>query len=301
MNKFIDNVMNFINENTTLLIIICVFLIFVLIAYLIDNSIKTKKLAKMQNNILSEEENTVVSGTVIPKETVVEPKIETEEIPKPLETVEEPVTPVVETPVEPAPVDLSTVMPEVKEEVIPIEPEVPAVDEMEKTDKIDVITENDMYEPVEGTSNELVVDPAINDILLKDFTKNDTIKEIEKIDEEEKEDISLNPINNISRIEPIEEEKVTLPTPEVTFEPELPKVTFEPVLPKEEEKKSPYKNDKKLSDIFKKKDSKEEDLLNTMSLENELDRILSKLNSDTDSNESKDSTLDETMDFSNMF
>ena len=293
MSKFIDNVMNFINENTTLLIIICVFLIFVLIAYLIDNSIKTKKLAKMQNNLLNEEENTVVSGTVIPNETVVEPKIETEEIPKPIETVEETVTPVVDTPVqtiEPTPVDLSNVLPEVKEEVTPIA--APVEEKLEDTGKIDVITENDMYEPALETSNELVVDPAINDILLKDFTKNDTIREIDTVEEENTE-INLNPVNDIPKIEPVEvEDKIAVSTPEVTFEPELPKV---------EEKKSPYKNDKKLSDIFKKKSNKEEDLLNTMSLENELDRILSKLNSDTGSNESKDSTLDETMDFSNMF
>ena len=281
MNKFIDNIMNFINENTTLLIIICVFLIFVLIAYLIDNGIKTKKLAKMQNNVLSEEEKTVVSGTVIAPESLNEPKIETEEIPKESEpTIQETVSPVIETK---------------EQESIKTE-ESSNESELEKTDSLEVINENDMYEPIEGTGNELVVDPTINDILLKDFTKNDTIKEIDKV-EEEQEEVTLNPIDNISTIEPKKEE-IVLPTPEIKFEPELPKVEVK------EEKKSPYKNDKKLSDIFSKKkdnNNEEDKLLNTMSLENELDRILSKLNNETNNSDSKDSTLDETMDFSNMF
>ena len=44
MNKVLESVMNFINENTTLLIFICIFLIFVLVGYLIDNAIKTRKM-----------------------------------------------------------------------------------------------------------------------------------------------------------------------------------------------------------------------------------------------------------------
>ena len=43
MNDVFNNVMTFINKNTYLLIGICVFLILVLIGYLIDNSVKSKR------------------------------------------------------------------------------------------------------------------------------------------------------------------------------------------------------------------------------------------------------------------
>lgn len=46
MNDILQKVMTFINENTYLLIIICVFLILVLIGYLIDNSVKSKRVRK---------------------------------------------------------------------------------------------------------------------------------------------------------------------------------------------------------------------------------------------------------------
>ena len=46
MDKVLENIMIFINENTNILIGICLFLIFVLIGYLIDNSIKSRR-AKM--------------------------------------------------------------------------------------------------------------------------------------------------------------------------------------------------------------------------------------------------------------
>ena len=46
MNKILDTVMTFINENTNILIGVCIFLIFVLIGYLIDNSVKSKRVRK---------------------------------------------------------------------------------------------------------------------------------------------------------------------------------------------------------------------------------------------------------------
>lgn len=46
MNDILQKVMTFINENTYLLIGICVFLILVLIGYLIDNSVKSKRVRK---------------------------------------------------------------------------------------------------------------------------------------------------------------------------------------------------------------------------------------------------------------
>lgn len=46
INKILDTVMTFINENTNILIGVCVFLILVLIGYLIDNSVKSKRVRK---------------------------------------------------------------------------------------------------------------------------------------------------------------------------------------------------------------------------------------------------------------
>lgn len=50
MNDVLNSVMKFINENTYLLIGICVFLILVLIGYLIDNNIKSKKVSTTIKN-----------------------------------------------------------------------------------------------------------------------------------------------------------------------------------------------------------------------------------------------------------
>lgn len=69
MNETLENIMVFINENTNILIGICLFLIFVLVAYLIDNSIKSRKAKKefkksqmknelnVENNIKAEKKN----------------------------------------------------------------------------------------------------------------------------------------------------------------------------------------------------------------------------------------------------
>lgn len=53
MNDAIESVMSFINENTNTLIIICIFLIVILVIYLIENSIKSKRI---KNNIKEEKE-----------------------------------------------------------------------------------------------------------------------------------------------------------------------------------------------------------------------------------------------------
>lgn len=45
-NEIMQSIMTFINENTLLLIGICVFLILVLVGYLIDNSVKSKRIRK---------------------------------------------------------------------------------------------------------------------------------------------------------------------------------------------------------------------------------------------------------------
>ena len=62
MNDVIDNVMTFINENTTILIIICVFLIVVLVVYLIENAIKySKENGQIEVNVSTRGEKIFVS------------------------------------------------------------------------------------------------------------------------------------------------------------------------------------------------------------------------------------------------
>lgn len=46
MNDVLETIMSFINENTTTLIIICIFLIVVLLIYLVETSIRSKRIEK---------------------------------------------------------------------------------------------------------------------------------------------------------------------------------------------------------------------------------------------------------------
>ena len=240
MNNFLETAMNFINENTTLLIIICVFLIVVLVCYLIDNSIKTKKLEKEQQVLNNDKiENNITEDIVVNENTV---KVE-----------------------EPAKTE-AAVEPIVKEEKEVNE--IPALEEAKK-EEIPVVEEKEevLYdEPIEGTSNTISVPQEVNDALLKDFTKNENIQELSENEKSLEDTVVLNPIEPVSTIEEPKKEKTL------------------------------YTNDKKLSDIFSKP---KEDLMNTADLSDELDRILSKLNNNTVN--TKDSTLEETTDFTNMF
>lgn len=70
MNEILNNIMKFINDNTYLLIGICVFLILVLIGYLIDNSVKSKKVRKdVKNETMAKEAqgNSAVNNISIDK------------------------------------------------------------------------------------------------------------------------------------------------------------------------------------------------------------------------------------------
>ena len=114
MEQILEKVMNFINENTMLLIIICIFLIVILVIYLIDNTIKTKRLEKMEAE---------------KKENPEEPAIIDNPIP---EKVEEPVVPVIEEPTNEdiIPEDTETPIEETPAPVVeePIVEETPVVD-----------------------------------------------------------------------------------------------------------------------------------------------------------------------------
>ena len=154
--------------------------------------------------------------------------------------------------------------------------------------EIPVAPVEEVVEEEKEEVEETPIDNKIDDILLKDFSENN--KNIEALSnaEEPKEEVSvednitLNPINNVSSIEEPKEE-----------------VPVEPV--KKEE--SVYKNDKKLSDIFKKKTDAPAPATNletTADYSTELDRILQKLN-EASSDITDDSTLEETTDFTNMF
>ena len=70
MNETLNNIMKFINDNTYLLIGICVFLILVLIGYLIDNSVKSKKVRKDVKNetmVKEAQSNSAVNNISIDK------------------------------------------------------------------------------------------------------------------------------------------------------------------------------------------------------------------------------------------
>jgi hypothetical protein len=219
MEQILEKVMNFINENTMLLIIICIFLIVILVIYLIDNTIKSKRLEKeeLANNSNNTPEPKVLDAAI--PETEAAPVVET------VAPVVEEATPVVpeETPVEPK-AEVSVETPVVEEPKV----EVPV-------------------EPVVTTTP--VVDNSIEELLNKDYTANNEI---------------VNSIPNEPVVEP---------------------------------PKSKYTNDKKLSDIFGKKEETPKKIDSTQDFSDELDRILKKLNEEDKVN----SSMEETSDYTNMF
>lgn len=218
MDQFLEKVMNFINENTMLLIIICIFLIIILVIYLIDNTIKTKRLEQEElAKKNSPEEPTVLNSN--PDLAPVEEKKEESTVAQETEVKE--------------PENVSES--EVKEEtpVVPIE---------------------EIKEEVEekNTPVQTNADINIDDLLNKDYSANNEV------------------------VDNMQEEVVEEPKTDVT--------------------KIKYTNDKKLSDIFgKKEEPVVRHLETTQDFSDELDRILNKLNSE------ENNTLEETNDYTNMF
>ena len=135
MNEFIEKAMLFINENTMLLIGICIFLILVLIGYLIDNSIKTRKLEKEEAKKAAEEP----VAPVVPE--VSEAVIETTPVINDVVETEEKI-------IEKSPADL-------KAEVI-TEP----------------VVEEPVVAPVEPTPAPVIETESMEELLNKDFSKN---------------------------------------------------------------------------------------------------------------------------------
>ena len=220
MEKYLEKIMNFINENTMLLIIICIFLIVILVIYLIDNTIKSKKLEKAELENKGNEEPKVLNNS-IPKEEVPAVEEVAPVVPEVVPVVEEKVeTTVVEPAVEPAVEEPSVTVEEPKAETSPI------------------------------------VDTSIEEWLNKDYSSNNTV------------------------VDNIPEEVVSTPI--------------------EEKPKNKYSNDKKLADIFGKKEEKVESKIeNTKDFSDELDRILKKLNEEEARIDN--SSIEETSDYTNMF
>jgi hypothetical protein len=151
MDQILEKIMNFINENTMLLIIICIFLIVILVIYLIDNTIKTKRLERMEAEKKGNPEEPTVIDNPIPEP--VAPVVEETPV------VETPVVePVIETPVEP-------------EVTIP---EVPAVPEIDETPvpAVEEVAQEATTVPVTP-----VVDSSIDDLLNKDYSANNEVVE----------------------------------------------------------------------------------------------------------------------------
>lgn len=382
MEKFMNSVMSFINENTTLLIIICVFLIFVLIGYLIDNSIKARKLAKIKNNggeiagdpYVEELANKVAAEPVVEEDKAIEPEVapvedtkvdlantETSEISvediTPDVNISEESAKEVETPELYNTVDIPEVAPlndikttnfdeielnkSIEEEktfdnVVPIEPEPEVEVQLEPTEEENEVTVStvNVSEPEKAEANEFSVDPAINDLLNKDFSNEidvnemtDTNKEpvvkVEEIKAPVKEESKYKNSKSLAEIlgskkNTTKDESDLMNT--VEFQQELDKILKRISEDTDKEiindvKENPelmntvdFQNE--LDRILKKmseedeveSDSKENpELMNTVDFQNELDRILKKINENSIDTESKDSTLDETTDFTNMF
>lgn len=105
MNEILQQIMEFINNNTLILIGICIFLILVLIGYLVDNSVKSKRVRTDIKNAAQVPENIKDEIIKEAKETeIVDKNEQIEEV-----KIEEPA---VETPVvdENAPLDLDETM-----------------------------------------------------------------------------------------------------------------------------------------------------------------------------------------------
>ena len=105
MDKFLEKVMNFINENTMLLILICIFLIVVLIIYLIDNTIKSKRLEEAEAEKKNEEPKILESN--IPDSPKEETKVEAPVVEEPKVVTEQTIETPVVSPVEEADVQES--------------------------------------------------------------------------------------------------------------------------------------------------------------------------------------------------
>ena len=139
MEQFLEKVMNFINENTMLLIIICIFLIVILVIYLIDNAIKSKRLEK---EILEQ------------KDTPEEPKVLESNIPA-----------------EPAPVE--TPAPVVEEVAEEVKEEVPVIEDTTPKVEIPEVEEVPAETPVEPISP--MMDADIEALLNKDYSANNEV------------------------------------------------------------------------------------------------------------------------------
>lgn len=246
MNDILEKVMNFINENTMTLIIICIFLILVLIGYLIDNSIKTRKLEKEEKLKNKEKELEEKSNIEISVEPEVEPSIN---------------NPIEEVKVEEEPIEVKQINPEVTPVI-----EEKVIEEIKEEKKVD---ESDKME----------------ELLNKDFSNNNIDVDDIDITPDVDLDTVINGKDKKEKVEPVIEEVKAI---------------------EKEEPKSIYKSNKNLSDIFGKKpqtsntEETNKKLETTQDYSDELDRILSKI-SDEENDYSKDSTLDETQDFSNRF
>lgn len=85
INDILEVVMTFINENTNILIGICIFLIFVLVGYLIDNSVKSKRVRKDIKNADQVPEN--IKEEIIKEEKEKEEKTIQDKIEEPKEEI----------------------------------------------------------------------------------------------------------------------------------------------------------------------------------------------------------------------
>ena len=174
MDKFLEKVMNFINENTMLLILICIFLIVVLIIYLIDNTIKSKRLEEAEAEKKNEEPKILESN--IPDSPKEETKVEAPVVEEPKVVTEQ----TIETPVV-SPVEEADVQESVSTEV----PTVNNIDELLNKDyssNNNIVNNIDNQPIVEEPKVEPVKSKYKNDKKLSDIIGKKSISTVKSIE-----------------------------------------------------------------------------------------------------------------------
>ena len=177
MKEIITKVTNFVNENTMLLIGICAFLILVLIIYLIDNSIKTKKMQKAIKEMDATEDKVIESDLDEDSSKEEDTKLE--------ETKYDSISLVDEEPTPEVKEDVPT--PEFDEEVnIEIEPAKEEVSESTPVEEKEEPVVEQVATPVKTEESKFTNKKSLSEILSKkkeSINKNDIDKTLDETTE----------------------------------------------------------------------------------------------------------------------
>lgn len=281
MGDTLQSILAFINENTTILIGICVFLIVVLIGYLIDNSVKSKRIR-----------NDIKNADQVPKkikdEIIQEAKIDANN--DKVVNLEQQDNKTVDV-VEP----------------VKTEPESNLNEEITPTVDLNTVLNLNQPSSTEDLNTELNLNSAPNEELNIDTVSNNTLNQGDNINAPLNLDINLeNNDTPLFNIDNKQEDLIITDTTnsntdssmlniDIGVQPNIQNTTEtdpDEYLLDVNKNTSEYKNDKKLSEIllgYSKKDlnseSKDINTENTYNQSDELDRIMRKLSSMNNSDE----------------